>query len=81
MPQIIKGVIDPEVLAICKELRACRLMLGWSLAHMERLTGLNHTIMRTWEEGMVQPHLHNLRLWAGALGYKLTIDIEPKEES
>ncbi len=79
MPQIIKGVIDPAVLAIAAELRASRLMCGWSLARLERETGLNHTIIRTWEDGLVQPHLHNLRIWAEALGYQLNIDIEVKE--
>ena len=67
---------NPQVGKIVKELRAARYLQGYTLTQLAEKGGLARRSLLSWEIGEAQPLVHNLDMWAKALGYKLNIDIE-----
>jgi transcriptional regulator with XRE-family HTH domain len=59
---------------ILAELRAERRRRGWSQTDLgQRLGRRTYQSIYRWESGTNDPTLANLRAWAAALGYELTL--------
>ena len=80
MPSLKRGDMDPEVRAICRELHMNRLVRGMTAKRLCSIAGFGEDALRRWEAGKWMPDHINLRLWAQALGYRVTYDIVPKED-
>ena len=57
------------------ELRAIRRELGLSLTQVADRLEIRSSALSDWENGIHQPYLSSLELWASALGYEL--DLHP----
>jgi transcriptional regulator with XRE-family HTH domain len=79
MPHLKRGDMDPDVRAICNQLRVTRLVIGMTAKRLCSKAGFGEDALRRWERGEWMPDHINLRLWAEALGYTVTYDIVPKD--
>jgi transcriptional regulator with XRE-family HTH domain len=58
------------------ELRARRQMLGWELAEVSKLGGLDEEALMAWERGASTPDIAAVERWADVLGLKLGFVVE-----
>ena len=73
MPRSRGPVARAEVHPLVQELRTRRLLRGWSLPYMEKLTGIPDSTISNWETGTYLPPLNRLTVWAAALGLELRL--------
>lgn len=58
---------------IPRELTKIREELGLSRRDLAHLLSRDPSLIRQWEEGITNPSLRSLELWAKALGYELDL--------
>lgn len=71
-----RGAFDPEVLAVVKEFKAYRLVMGLTQKEVAARMGVGFMSISHWEALDRMPDMIHLRLWATALGYTLKVSIE-----
>lgn len=72
----VSGAFDPDILAVVRELKTYRMVMGISQRELARRMNVGFMSISHWEAGDRMPDMINLRIWAEALGYKIKVTIE-----
>lgn len=75
----VSGLFDPDILAVIKELKTYRMIMGISIREVAKRMNIDNSVLRRWErmeQGGRMPDMINLRLWAESLGCKIKVTIE-----
>lgn len=76
----VSGAFDPDVLAVVRELKTYRMVMGISGKELARRIGIGFMTIHHWEHEHRMPDMINLRIWAEGLGYKIKVTIEVPSE-
>lgn len=76
----VSGAFDPDILAIVRELKTYRMVMGITIREVARRTDVGFMTIHHWERENRMPDMINLRAWAEALGYRIKVTIEVPNE-